>query len=65
MIKVHITDIQWDTDDVLIPELPVEITQDFEFNGSGDVELEDFLSNWLSDTYGFCHYGFRFKIVKS
>lgn len=24
MIKVHITDIQWDTDDVLIPELPVE-----------------------------------------
>lgn len=65
MIKVHITDIQWDTDDVLIPELPVEITQDFEFNGSGDAELEDFLSNWLSDTYGFCHYGFRFKIVKS
>lgn len=64
MIKVHIADIQWDTDGVHIPELPVEIMRDFEFNGSEDAELEDFLSNWLSDTYGFCHYGFRYKIVK-
>lgn len=24
--------------------------------------LEDMLSDWLSDTYGYCHYGFEIDI---
>lgn len=26
-------------------------------------EAADILSDWLSDTYGFCHYGFDYEIV--
>lgn len=66
-MKVRITNIKWDTfdatefDAVDIARLPLEIEQEFDFN---EVEgLEDFLSDWLSDTYGFCHFGFAFEII--
>lgn len=65
-VKVKITDIQWDTDfpkelENLPKSLNMEInTEEFE----DDEDLELFLSDYLSDEYGFCHKGFLFKVVK-
>lgn len=63
-MKVKISNIQWDTDGEN-PEtlnLPLEITANFCFDS--DEDLTDFISNWLSDNYGFCHFGFTFEVVK-
>lgn len=60
-MKVRFTKIEWDTDGEVIPELPIEIEQGFDFNN--EEGLEDFLSDWLSDAYGFCHFGFEYEIV--
>ena len=38
-------------------EVPVDIIGDEE-------ALDDFLSDWLSDEYGFCHSGFIYKELK-
>lgn len=52
------------------PNIPTEVTIDLEtmndlgINPSetdGD-EISDILSDYLSDTYGFCHYGFEFDV---
>ena len=69
---MKITNIKWDTDgDVeALEALPVEVTlpadefnredymEDGEFNE--DAFLED-VSDWLSDTYEFCHDGFSME----
>lgn len=60
-MKVKITNIKWDTDGHIIPRLPLEVTQEFPF--TTEEGLDWFLSDWLSDTYGFCHFGFHYKIV--
>lgn len=61
-VKYLAYDISWDTDgeDVDLPaevevEVPAEIV-DF-----GDEEY--YISDWLSDEYGFCHNGFLFKAL--
>ena len=62
-MKVKITNIKWDTDGETIPELPIEIEQEFSFQNYNEEELSDYLCNWLSDTFGFCHFGFDFEII--
>lgn len=59
------TNIKWDTDDedVLACNLPteVEIPDDIMkgYDGTNlDVYCSD-ISDWLSDEYGFCHFGFE------
>lgn len=51
------TKIKWDTDDdaEVLASLPteVEIPQDI-----ADTDDDDAISDWLSDTFGFCHFGF-------
>ena len=63
--------IQWDkTNDDSKPveaDLPVEVTVSLEDLGlpdnATDEEIEDALSDHLSDEYGFCHNGFFFEKV--
>ena len=66
-IKVHFSNIKWDVDkkcslrelglrDEFIKEIEVE-----DFNRE---EIEDFLSDWLSNEFGFCHCGFNFEILE-
>lgn len=64
--------IQWDkTDDDGNPvehaDLPSEVTVSLEDLGlpdnATDKEIEDALSDYLSDEYGFCHNGFFFEKV--
>lgn len=49
--------IQWDTDTTAIEEsnLPneVEIPDDIASTQDGEI-----ISDWLSNTFGFCHFGF-------
>ena len=57
-----VTDIDWDTDgedasELNLPEtLVVDVPMECVDNGSA--EVEDYISDYLSDTYGFCHNGF-------
>jgi hypothetical protein len=68
---MKITNIKWDTDGdkELLKTLPTEIdiTEEFDFekyedNGYFDEDqLLDDISDWLSDTYGYCHFGFEIE----
>lgn len=54
------TEIKWDTDGdtEALASLPteVEIPQDI-----ADLDDDDAISDWLSDTFGFCHFGFSIE----
>ena len=50
--------IEWgieDEEDIELEDLPTEVEIP---NGMTD---EDDISDWLSDEYGFCHYGFELE----
>lgn len=64
---MKVVKIKWDTDGdkELLKSLPkeIDITDEFDVNDYEDDEdqlLED-ISDWLSDTYGYCHFGFEIK----
>ena len=63
-VKIIIADIQWDTDDELL-DLPNEVSvemSDKDFEEVCESGLADYLGDYLSDTYGFCHTGFTYRI---
>ena len=55
------TKIQWDTDGdtEALASLPteVEIPQNI-----ADQDDDDAISDWLSDTFGYCHFGFGIEV---
>lgn len=56
------TNIKWDTDGDkrTLASLPTEVDIPFSPNEFGSYdEFIDEVSDWLSDEYGFCHFGFR------
>ena len=63
-VKVKAYDIQWDCDDADPEEcgLPNEI--ELEINHLDDCSLDDEISDELSDSTGYCHYGFKYEIIK-
>lgn len=60
-VKVEISGIKWDTDgeDPRKLGLPKSVSTEVE-NGT-DEKVEDEISEWLSNTYGYCHKGFTFE----
>lgn len=64
---MKITNIKWDTDGdmKILKSLPkeIDITDEFDVNDYEDDEeqLLDDISDWLSDTYGYCHFGFEIE----
>ena len=62
-VKIH--DIEWDIDeeDEDIPELKTEITETFDYNGDND-DLEETISDWLSEEFEYCVNEFKFEIEK-
>lgn len=64
---MKVVKIKWDTDGnmKILKSLPkeIDITDEFDINDYEDDEdqLLDDISNWLSDTYGYCHFGFEIK----
>lgn len=67
MAKYRIYDIRWDTDGEEIPDLPTDDLVNSEYLDVEDDEnineVEEAISEYLSDEYGFCHFGFSFKRV--
>ena len=64
MVTVRIYNIQWDTDGdkKLFKKLPQNIEATImEFDGE---DVEDTISDYISDLTGFCHYGFEYEIIK-
>lgn len=56
--------IKWDIDENEIPPEEIETLQAYlptEVEIPNDIDIDE-ISDWLSDTYGYCHYGF--EIVK-
>lgn len=59
---MKVWDIKWDVD---YPEdldnLPKEVLvpEDVYLEAEDQEEALDIVSDWLSDEYGFCHYGFK------
>lgn len=64
---MKVVKIKWDTDGnmKILKSLPkeIDITDEFDVNDYEDDEdqLLDDISDWLTDTYGYCHSGFEIK----
>ena len=61
-MKIIITNISWDTDGEDI-ELPTELYLNFSDMSKEDID-DDFLSDYLSDTYGWRHNGFDWEYAE-
>ena len=62
-IPVDVYDIEWDVDDdEELEELPTEVTVDVPFDviKQGAWAVDEYISDYLSDEYGFTHYGFEY-----
>ena len=56
MKQITVTNIQYDTDDIEIDlptTLDIDIPEDLE-----DEDIQDYLSDEISNRTGFCHFGF-------
>lgn len=68
-VKVMFKNVKWDTDGESLKscglkknfEAEVDM-EDVNFQSSDD-EIEERLSDWLSDEYGYCHEGFDYEII--
>ncbi len=64
---MKVVKIKWDTDGdkELLKTLPkeIDISNEFDVKDYEDDEeqLLDDISDWLTDTYGYCHFGFEVK----
>lgn len=59
--KYHIFNIEWDIDSNDYVELPDSL----DIYVPNDVDdIDGYISNWLSNTYNFCHNGFNKAIIK-
>ena len=64
---MKVVKIKWDTDGdkELLKTLPKEIDLSNEFDvkdyEDDEEQLLDDISDWLTDTYGYCHFGFEVK----
>ena len=65
---MKVVKIKWDTDGdkELLKTLPkeIDISNEFDVKDYEDDEeqLLDDISDWLTDTYGYCHFGFDVKV---
>ena len=58
---IEVTDIKWDTDGEP-HSLPQNIVMEVDLPDPVDEEIEDLVSDRLSDDYGFCHKGFCWRV---
>lgn len=59
---VLFTNIDWDTDGKKVKSLPKEVEAKIDFSEGFSVEMEG--ADYLSDKYGYCIFGFNFKVKK-
>lgn len=60
--RFYVWHIQWDVGsndtDISLPSQCVVYVNN---NGQTDEMIEDYISDYLSDEYGFCHHGFDYE----
>ena len=61
MTNIHISNIKWDTDEEGLPTSVILNVEDWA-SGTDEAQIEDWISDYLSDEYGFCHQGFDFEV---
>lgn len=66
--KYRVYGIGWDANDIekmdLPKEIEVELTEGEEVeNLNDDEEVEDYLSDYITDETGFCHFGFSYEEI--
>lgn len=56
-MKVKVKNIQYDTDDIEV-ELPSELLIEVPSEYTDLEDIEDFISDEISNITGYCHFGF-------
>ena len=59
MLKVRITNILYDTDG----EDDIELPQEFVLEVEDNEDVEDVLSDYITEQTGFCHRGFFYEVI--
>ena len=62
-MRVIISNIDWDIDEDDSPNLPTSEVYDLDDDTEED-EIEDLVSDKLSDDYGYCHNGFSYLVYR-
>ena len=64
-VRVRISRIHWDTDgeNPRYLGLPKRVTHEFPL-ASLQEDASEAIGNWLSDTYGYCIFGFTYQTLK-
>lgn len=60
-MKAIVTNIQYDTDGEVVT-LPTQLEIDIP-SYIGDNDVDDFVSDEISNITGYCHFGFEMKII--
>ena len=62
--QIIVTDIEWDApEEANLPNrVTININKDNEYLLEDIEDCADNLSDFLSDEYGYCHYGFKAEI---
>lgn len=68
LLRIEFSNVQWDIDEEDFfsdedPILPKNFTIDVPASEDDYTDLSDYLSDWLSDEYGFCHNGFNYQVI--
>jgi hypothetical protein len=64
--KIRCYNIRWDTDgnSHIFKTLPQEIFYEGYICEEDEDEIDEILGDYLSDNWGFCHYGFEFEVLE-
>ena len=62
-MKIKVSNIKYDTDGLKV-KLPKALTFIIKDGAISHNEIENIISNKISDRTGFCHFGFNFRIVR-
>lgn len=62
-MKIKVSNIKYDTDGLKV-KLPKALTFIIKDGAISHNEIENIISNNISDRTGFCHFGFNFRIVR-
>lgn len=64
--KIRCYNIRWDTDEDshIFKTLPQEVLYEGYICEEDRNEIDEILSDYLSDNWGFCHYGFNFEVLE-
>lgn len=69
MIKIEVTDIEWDAPKSVKCDLPQSFVFQFDTEDEGidctdEEEIHEWVYDKLSDETGYCHFGFCFQQIQ-